>query len=94
MSNTFGKLLKLTTFGESHGQYVGGVLDGFPSNIEIDTDFIQLKIDQRKPNQSNITTKRNETDSIQIISGVYNGKSLGTPIAFLFKNEDQKNRRL
>lgn len=92
MSNTIGTLLKLTTFGESHGLYVGGVLDGFPSNIEIDLDFIQLQIDRRKPNQSTITTKRNETDKIQIISGLFDNKTLGTPIAFLFKNQDQNSQ--
>lgn len=92
MSNTFGNLLKLTTFGESHGIYVGGVLDGFPANIDIDINSIQKIIDRRKTNQSDISTKRNETDKIQIISGIFNNKTLGTPIAFLFKNEDHKSQ--
>lgn len=91
MSNTFGILLRLTTFGESHGPAVGGVIDGFPADIEIDLDFIQKEIDKRKTAISQIYTQRSESDKIEIISGIYKNKTLGTPIAFIFKNEDTKS---
>lgn len=87
--NSFGNLLRLTTFGESHGVAVGGVIDGFPSGIDIDLDFIQKELDRRRPGQSKLTTSRNEGDRIEILSGTFEGKSTGTPIAFAIRNENQ-----
>jgi len=89
MSNTFGKIFKVTTFGESHGKAVGGIVDGFPAGIEIDEDFIQKELDRRRPGQSVITTPRDESDRIEFLSGIYEGKSTGTPIAFLIWNKNQ-----
>ncbi len=88
--NILGKLLTLTTFGESHGVAVGGVLDGFPAGVDIDVEFIQEQLNRRRPGQSSLTTKRNESDKIEILSGVFENKSLGTPIAFLIRNGDAK----
>ncbi len=92
MSNTFGKLFTITTFGESHGPAIGVVIDGCPAGLEIDADFIQQELDLRKPGQSKITTQRKESDVIEIISGVFEGKSLGSPITFLIRNEDQRSK--
>ncbi|MDR1730154.1 MAG: chorismate synthase [Prevotellaceae bacterium] len=89
MSNTFGKIFTLTTFGESHGKAVGGIIDGFPSGIEIDEEFVQRELDRRRPGQSSITTPRDESDRIEFLSGIYEGKSTGTPIAFLIWNKNQ-----
>ena len=89
MSNSFGKIFRLTTFGESHGEALGGVIDGFPSGIFIDEDFIQQELDRRKPGQSSISTPRKETDKVHILSGVFDGKSTGTPIGFVVYNENQ-----
>lgn len=89
MRNTFGNIFTLTTFGESHGPGVGGVIDGFPSGIDIDLDFIQSELDRRKPGQSNITTARKEGDVVEILSGVFEGKSTGCPIGFLVRNTNQ-----
>ncbi len=86
--NIFGKALTLITFGESHGIAVGGVLDGFPAGIYIDADFIQQRLNARRPGQSRLTTRRDESDKIEILSGVFENKSLGTPIAFLIRNKD------
>lgn len=80
MRNTFGNLFTLTTFGESHGIAVGGVIDGFPAGIEIDMDFIQSELNRRRPGQSHITTARKEADKVEFLSGVFEGKSTGTPI--------------
>ena len=91
-SNTFGKALSLTTFGESHGPAIGGILDGFPPNIDIDIDFIQQELDRRKPGQSSITTQRKEEDQVQILSGVFKGKSTGQAIGFVINNKDQRSR--
>ena len=91
-SNTFGHILQLTTFGESHGKAMGGIITGFPAGIDIDVDFIQQELDKRKPGQSSLTTSRNESDAIQILSGVMNGKSLGTPIGFIIPNADQQSK--
>jgi chorismate synthase len=88
--NSFGKFLVLTTFGESHGPAVGGVLDGFPSNITIDIDFIQSELDRRKPGKDFFTSSREEEDHIEILSGVYNGISTGAPIAFVVYSKDSK----
>lgn len=88
--NTFGKNLRLTTFGESHGKAIGGILDGFPSNIQIDFEAIQNELDRRRPGQSTISTPRNETDTVEFLSGIFEGKSTGTPIGFIIQNKDQR----
>ena len=90
-SNSFGELLRLTTFGESHGPAIGGVLDGFPPGILIDTAFIQKEMARRKPGQSVLTTSRNETDEVQLLSGVFENVSTGAPIAFVIQNRDQRS---
>ena len=84
--NSFGTLLRLTTFGESHGVAIGGVLDGFPAGVVIDEDFVRLEMQRRRPGQSAVTTSRNEADEVQFLSGVFEGRSTGTPIAFVIKN--------
>ncbi|MCF0160184.1 MAG: chorismate synthase [Bacteroidaceae bacterium] len=91
MGNTFGKLFKVTTFGESHGPAVGGVIDGFPAGIAIDEDFIQKELDRRKPGQSRITTSRNEADRVELLSGIFEGKSTGCPIGFIVRNTNQRS---
>ncbi len=88
--NTFGEILRLTTFGESHGKAIGGILDGFPAGIEIDEELIQKDLDRRKPGQSHLVSPRIEEDKVELLSGVFEGKSLGTPIAFQILNKDQK----
>lgn len=90
--NSFGHLFKITTFGESHGKAIGVIIDGCPPNIDIDEGFIQSELDKRKPGQSKITTQRKESDVAQILSGVFEGKSTGTPIAILIPNEDQRSK--
>lgn len=92
MHNTFGTLFSLTTFGESHGPAVGGVVDGMPAGIDIDIEFIQAELNRRRPGQSHITTGRNEADQVEILSGVFEGKSTGCPIAFLVKNTNQHSQ--
>lgn len=92
MSNTFGNLFRLTTFGESHGEGVGGVIDGCPPGITIDTEFIQNELSRRRPGQSKITTDRNEADKVEILSGVFEGKSTGCPIGFLVRNTNQHSK--
>ncbi|HZJ20734.1 MAG TPA: chorismate synthase [Pricia sp.] len=89
--NTFGNLFKLTTFGESHGVAIGGVLDGCPSGIEIDLAAIQNEMDRRKPGQSAIVTQRKEPDTVEFYSGIFEGKTTGTPIGFAIHNADQKS---
>ncbi|MCD8297007.1 MAG: chorismate synthase [Prevotella sp.] len=91
MGNTFGKILRLTTFGESHGTAIGGVLDGYPAGIDINMDFIQSELDRRRPGQSAITTSRNETDKIEFLSGIFEGKSTGCPIGFIVRNANYKS---
>ncbi len=86
--NTFGEILTLTTFGESHGKAVGGVLDGFPAGFKIDLNFIQKELDRRRPGQSAIVSSRKEVDKVEFLSGIFDGYSLGTPIAFIVKNTD------
>ena len=88
MSNTFGTILKLTSFGESHGFAIGGVIDGCPAGLPVDTEFIASELARRKPGMQDFATARKEDDRLEIISGVYEGISLGTPIAFLIKNKD------
>ena len=92
MGNNFGKIFRLTTFGESHGKVIGGVIDGCPSGIKIDLDFIQSQLDRRKPGQSKITTQRKESDKVEFLSGLFDGVSTGTPISFIIKNEDAKSK--
>lgn len=86
--NTFGTLFRLTTFGESHGPALGGVLDGCPPGLELNLEEVQSELDRRKPGQSSLTTARRESDHIEWLSGIFDGKSTGAPIAFLFRNED------
>jgi chorismate synthase len=88
MGNTFGQLFRVTTFGESHGGGVGVVIDGCPPNIELSDAEIQRELDRRRPGQSKITTQRKEKDQCEILSGVFDGKTLGTPIAILVRNKD------
>ncbi len=90
--NSFGKLFKITTFGESHGVAIGVIIDGCPAGLTIDVDFIQSELDKRKPGQSKITTQRKETDLVQVLSGTFEGKSTGTPIGLLIPNEDQRSK--
>ncbi|RAW02730.1 chorismate synthase [Pseudochryseolinea flava] len=92
MSNTFGKIFKITTFGESHGVAIGVTIDGCPAGLDIDEVFIQSELDRRKPGQSKITTQRKEADTVKILSGVFEGKSTGTPIAMVIENEDQRSK--
>jgi len=87
--NTFGQVFRLTSFGESHGTGIGGVIDGCPSGLEIDTDFIQTELNRRKPGQSKITTQRKESDQVEFFSGIFEGKTQGTPIGFIVRNQDQ-----
>ncbi len=91
MSNSFGKIFKISTFGESHGKAIGVVIDGCPSGVEINENDIQLELDRRKPGQSKITTQRKESDSVEVLSGVFNGKTTGSPISLYIKNKDQKS---
>lgn len=90
MHNTFGNIFTLTTFGESHGEAIGGIVDGMPSGIDIDTGFIQSELNRRRPGQSRITTGRREEDKVELLSGVFEGKSTGTPIGFIVRNDNQK----
>ena len=92
LGNSFGELVRLTTFGESHGEAIGGVLDGFPSGFEIDFEWLNLQVARRKPGQSNITSPRNESDEVHFVSGIFEGKTLGTPIAFWVKNSNQQSK--
>ncbi|MEO0396791.1 MAG: chorismate synthase [Cyanobacteria bacterium P01_A01_bin.137] len=90
MGNTFGHLFRITTFGESHGGGVGVVIDGCPPRLEISAEEIQIDLDRRRPGQSKITTPRKETDTCEIVSGVFQGQTLGTPITILVRNKDQR----
>ncbi len=92
MSNIYGTLFKISTFGESHGPAIGVVIDGCPAGLEIDEAFIQSELDRRKPGQSKITTQRKEDDTFKILSGVFEGKSTGTPIALVIENQDQRSK--
>lgn len=89
MRNTFGDLFSLTTFGESHGEAIGGVVDGMPAGIDIDLNFIQHELARRRPGQSHITTSRQEDDRIELLSGVFEGQSTGCPIGFIVRNTNQ-----
>lgn len=89
MRNTFGHIFTLTTLGESHGAGIGGVVDGMPAGIDVDMDFIQSELDRRRPGQSRITTGRQEGDVVELLSGVFEGKTTGCPIGFLVRNTNQ-----
>ena len=89
--NTFGRLYRLTSFGESHGKGIGGIIDGCPAGLTVDMDFIQQELNRRKPGQSKITTQRQEPDSVEFLSGIFEGKTQGTPIAFVVWNKDQQS---
>ena len=90
--SSYGQIFKLTTFGESHGVAIGGVIEGFPSNFSIDLSAIQLALNERRPGQSNLVSPRQETDQVEFISGIFEGKSTGSPIAFLIPNKDQNSK--
>ena len=87
--NIFGNIFRVTTFGESHGAAIGCVIDGVPPNIDLSTEHIQKDLDRRKPGQSEVTTQRKEGDAVEILSGVLDGKTTGTPLALLIRNKDQ-----
>ncbi len=89
--NSFGQVFKLTTFGESHGKAIGVIVDGCPAGLPIDETFIQKELDRRRPGQSNIVTQRKESDTVQILSGIFEGQSTGTPIAMVIYNDDQRS---
>ncbi|MFO7820606.1 MAG: chorismate synthase [Lentisphaeria bacterium] len=88
-ANSFGNLFCMTTFGESHGNAIGVVIDGIPSNLEISEEDIQKELDRRRPGQSSVSTPRQESDKVEILSGVFNGRSMGTPVAMLIRNRNQ-----
>jgi chorismate synthase len=90
--NSFGQLFRITTFGESHGEAIGVIIDGCPAQLTVDLDYIQAELDKRKPGQSKITTQRKESDTVRILSGVFEGKTTGTPIAMIIPNEDQRSK--
>jgi chorismate synthase len=92
MSNIYGTLFRISTFGESHGPAIGVVIDGCPAGLEIDEAFIQSELDRRKPGQSKITTQRKEDDTFKILSGVFEGKSTGTPLTIVIENQDQRSK--
>ncbi|MFC5195198.1 chorismate synthase [Bizionia hallyeonensis] len=90
--NSFGNLFKLTTFGESHGLAIGGIIDGCPPGLEVDFDAIQQELNRRKPGQSEIVTQRKEPDTVEFLSGIFEGKTTGTPIGFTIQNANQKSK--
>ena len=92
MSSSFGQLFNVTTFGESHGVAIGGVIDGVPPNVQLDLEAIQHELDRRKPGQSALVTQRKESDTVQFLSGIFEGKTTGAPIGFIIPNEDQKSK--
>ena len=92
MNNSFGNIFRLTTFGESHGEAIGGIIDGCPAGHEIDFEKISIEMDRRKPGQSKIVTQRKEADAVDFLSGIFEGKTTGTPIGFIIKNNNQKSK--
>ncbi|MBE9466173.1 chorismate synthase [Dyadobacter subterraneus] len=92
MGSTYGKIFKISTFGESHGVGIGVIVEGCPAGVDFDTDFIQSELTRRKPGQSRITTQRKEADEFEVLSGVFEGKTTGTPIALIIRNEDQRSK--
>lgn len=91
-ANTFGELFRLTTFGESHGKAIGGIIDGCPPGLQLDTKAIQNELNRRRPGQSKLTSPRNEADEVSFLSGLYEGKTTGTPLAFVVQNIDQRSK--
>ena len=92
MFNSFGNIIRLTSFGESHGAAIGGVIDGFPAGVTIDFDAIQKELDRRRPGQSKIVTQRKEPDTVEFMSGIFEGKTTGTSIGFVIKNTNQRSK--
>src|SRR5689334_18180941 len=92
MDNTFGHLFCVTTFGESHGPAVGCVVDGCPARLPLSVEEVQAELDRRRPGQSKITTQRKEPDTVEILSGVSDGLTLGTPIAMMVRNQDARSQ--
>jgi len=90
--NTFGNIFKVTTFGESHGVAIGGIIDGCPSGIKLNLKLIQVELDKRKPGQSKITTQRKEADKVEFLSGIFEGETTGTPIGFIIRNQNQNSK--
>lgn len=91
MSNSFGKIFTITTFGESHGEAIGGVIDGCPAGVELDLEFVQKEMDRRKPGQSKIVTQRKEPDAVRFLSGIFEGKTTGASIGFIIENVHQRS---
>ena len=89
--NTFGEIYRLTSFGESHGPAIGGVIDGIEPGLEIDLDAVQAQLWRRRPGQSAITTQRREDDRLEVLSGLFEGRTTGTPIGFIVRNADQRS---
>ncbi|MDX1470769.1 MAG: chorismate synthase, partial [Flavobacteriaceae bacterium] len=90
--NTFGKIFQLTTFGESHGAAIGGIIDGCPAGLNLDFEAIQNELNRRRPGQSEIVTQRKEPDEVEFLSGIFEGETTGTPIGFVIQNKDQKSK--
>ena len=90
--NSFGNIFKLSSFGESHGKALGGVIDGCPAGVKIDLDFIDKELNRRRPGQSEIVTQRKEDDSVEFLSGIFEGKTTGTPIGFIIVNKDRNQK--
>ena len=90
--NSFGNIFRVTTFGESHGEAIGGIIDGCPAGLKIDIDFVQSELDRRKPGQSHIVTQRKESDEVKFLSGIFEGLTTGAPIGFVIYNENQKSK--
>lgn len=88
--NSFGKIFKLTTFGESHGEAIGGIIDGCPAGLSLNFEAIQTEMQRRKPGQSEIVTQRKEEDEVKFLSGIFEGKTTGTSIGFIIENTNQK----
>ena len=91
-SNTFGKIFSFTTFGESHGEALGVVIDGMPAMVEVDYDLLLSDLERRRPGQSSLSTQRKEGDKPEILSGVFENKTTGTPIAVIVRNKDQRSK--
>src|SRR5690606_17471664 len=91
--NSFGKLFKLTTFGESHGEAIGGIIDGCPAGLQLDLERVQQDLDRRRPGQSAIVTQRKEADTVKFLSGIFEGKTTGTPIGFVIENTNRSEER-
>ena len=92
MSNSYGNVFRITTYGESHGTAIGVTLDGCPAGLDVEEELIARELERRKPGQSKITTQRKEDDSVEILSGLFEGKTTGTPIAMLIRNKDQRSK--